>query len=362
MFIKINEGSFGQVYKITNDENCSSDLCSKDFKTSYALKIIPNRSYGIDCFLEILILCFLNYKFIMNAYNFFIDNETKISKILMPLADTDLYKFMKKHPSGIKNKKLLSKICWQLTCAIGFLHSRNIIHGDIKLSNVLIKNKENLKDKNVSGSKAFKNLNILLSDFSFSSLSFNENYRIYNSETYSYHYRPPEVNSGRGYTFKADIWALGCTFYELLYNEPFVISNSTVANLRYAYSKLQNENDKELRSLLINMLHPCESLRYNIWQVLKSNYFETIRSKSEDLNFPLQYNNLDFVNTKDYANFLQEKLDNEKEIPDHIYEILSMKLSNRSIEKSYFSLLDSQIFLKEKIILDKINKEKIVII
>jgi hypothetical protein len=32
-----------------------------------------------------------------------------------------------------------------------------------------------------------------------------------------------------------------------------------------------------------------------------------------------------------------------------------MKLSNRSIEKSYFSLLDSQIFLNEKIILDKIK-------
>lgn len=345
MFIKINEGSFGQVYKITNDEKCSTDSCSKDFKTSYALKIIPNRSYGIDCFLEILILCFLNYKFIMNAYNFFIDNETKISKILMPLADTDLYKFMKKHPSGIKNKKLLLKICWQLSCAIGFLHSRNIIHGDIKLSNVLMKNN-----------------NTLLSDFSFSSLSFNENYRIYNSETYSYHYRPPEINSGKGYTFKADIWALGCTFYELLYNEPFVISNSTVANLRYSYIKLQNESDKDLRSLLINMLHPCESLRYNIWQVLKSDYFEIIKSKNEDLNFPLCYNNLNFDNTKDYANFLQEKLENIKEIPDHVYEILSMKISNRSIEKSYFSLLDSQIFLKEKIILEKINKDKIMIL
>jgi serine/threonine protein kinase len=281
----------------------------------------------------------------MNAYNFFIDNENKISKILMPLADTDLYKFMKKHPVGIKNKTLLLKICWQLACAIGFLHSRNIIHGDIKLSNVLMKDND-----------------ILLSDFSFSSLSFNENYRIYNSETYSYHYRPPEVNSGRGYNFKADVWALGCTFYELLYNEPFVLSNSTVANLKYAYNKLQNENDKNLRSLLINMLHPCESLRYNIWQVLESDYFKCVKSKTKDLTFPLCYNNLNFDNSKDYANFLQEKIDNKKEIPYYVYEILCMKLNNRKIEKSYFSLLDSEIFLNEKIILEKINKDKIIII
>lgn len=341
MITKINEGSFGKIYKVENDDFSKSEKSS----FSYALKIIPNRSYGIDCFLEILILCFLNYKFLMNAYSFYIDNENKISKILMPLADTDLYKFMKKHQYGIKNKNLLQKICWQLACVIGFLHSRNIIHGDIKLSNVLLKNND-----------------ILLSDFSFSSLSFNENYRIYNSETYSYHYRPPEVNSGRGYTFKADIWALGCTFYELCYNEPFVISNSTVVNLRYAYNKLQNEKNKELRSLLINMLHPCESLRYNIWQVLESDYFKSIKFKNEDINFPLCYNNLNFENSKDYANFLQEKIKIEKDIPKYIYEILSMKLSNRNIEKSHFSLLDSQIFLNEKIILEKINNDKIILL
>ena len=228
---------------------------------------------------------------------------------------------------------------------MGFLHSRNIIHGDIKLSNVLMKDND-----------------VLLSDFSLSVLSFHENYRIYNNETYSYHYRPPEVNSGRGYTFKADVWALGCTFYELLYNEPFVISNSTIANLKYAYNKLQNEEDKDLRFLLTNMLHPCESLRYNIWQVLSSDYFKTIKSKNEDLYFPLKYNNLNFDNTKEYANFLQEKINIKTNIPNHVYEILSMKLSNRNIEKSYFSLLDSQIFLNEKILLEKINEDKIVLI
>ena len=353
MLVKINEGSFGKVYKVT--ENKIDNLNP----TSYALKIIPNKSYGIDCFLEILILCFLNHKFLMKAYDFFIDNENKISKILMPLADSDLYKFMKKHTKGLKNKELLLKICWQLVCAVAFLHSRNIIHGDIKLSNVLIKYTD--KDRFI-----LKSLDVLLSDFSLSVLSFNENYRIYNSETYSYYYRPPEVNSGKGYTFKADIWALGCTFYELLYNEPFVISNSTVANLKYAYNKLQHEPNTELRFLLLNMLHPCESLRYNIWQVLESDYFKFVKTKGEDLNFSLSYNNLNFKNSKDYALFLKEKIDNElddeKKIPNYIYEILCMKLSKRSIEKSYFSFLDSQVFLNEKIILEKLNKDKIVII
>jgi serine/threonine protein kinase len=188
MVVKINEGSFGQVYKIT-ERNVKNE------EISYALKIIPNRSYGIDCFLEILIMCFLNYKFVVKSYDFSIDNENKLSKILMPLADTDLYKFMKKHSKGLKNKTLLLKICWQLSCAIGFLHSRNIIHGDIKLSNVLMKDND-----------------VLLCDFSFACLSLNENHRIYNSETYSYHYRPPEVNSGRGIYFQGRCMGFGMYF------------------------------------------------------------------------------------------------------------------------------------------------------
>ena len=57
-----------------------------------------------------------------------------------------------------------------------------------------------------------------------------------------------------------------------------------------------------------------------------------------------------------------KKIDDKEKIPDYIYEILCMKLSKRSIEKSHFSLLDSQIFLNEKIILEKINKEKILLI
>ena len=56
------------------------------------------------------------------------------------------------------------------------------------------------------------------------------------------------------------------------------------------------------------MLHPCESLRYNIWQVLDSDYFKTVKTKEEDLNFSLKYNNLNFLNSKDYALILKQKI------------------------------------------------------
>lgn len=317
MIKKINAGSFGEVYKVSEQ---------------YAVKMIPNKSYGIDCFLELVILCIFNYKYLLKCLDFFIDVKDKTIKILMPLADHDLYQYLKKYNQKKIFKENLKTLLWQITCGIAFLHSKNIIHGDIKPSNILIKNDG-------------KQLNVMLGDFSYSSYSLNENHRIYNKDSYSYHYRPPEVTSGYGYTFKGDIWALGCTFYEIIYNE----------NFTYNYKKIYNTQDKDLKQLLLHMLHPCESFRYNIWDVINSNYFKDL-SKS-DLDFELCYSE---TKSQNFMENLKSYIV-EHNIPNYIYDILYMKLTNRKIEKSYNIHLKSENFNYEKCILEKIKTQKIAI-
>jgi serine/threonine protein kinase len=346
MLVKINSGSFGKVYKITDKEKV------------YALKHIEHKSYDLDCFLEILIMYCLKYKFLMSCFDFFVDSSKHISKILMPFAESDLYKYVNKIKEKDKLQLRLRTIFWQLSCALGFLHSNNIIHGDIKPSNILVKSSQ-----------------VLLSDFSLSNICFNEDHRIYNKQAYTNFYRAPEVSSDSGYTFKADIYALGCSFYEIFYKEPFSPGIKS-------YTNLLSEPNKEFRKLLFNMLHPCDFKRFSIWQILECDYFKDFKSKdsieSKDLNFPLCYKTLDCSNIFDFSVKLKNSMDLAIEsieplksidsieskscIPVYIFEILSMKLFNRVIEKKYAIFLNSSFFEKEKSIIESIKNFNIKII
>lgn len=325
MLLKINSGSFGKVYKI------------KDKEKVYALKHIEHKSYDLDCFLEILIMYCLKYKFLMSCFDFFVDASHRISKILMPFAESDLYKYVNKIREKDKLQLKLKTIFWQLSCALGFLHSNNIIHGDIKPSNILVKSSR-----------------VLLSDFSLSNLCFNENHRIYNKQAYTNFYRAPEVSSDSGYTFKADVYALGCSFYEIYYKEHFIPGIKS-------YTKLLSEPNKDFRKLLFNMLHPCDFKRYSVWEIFECDYFKDLKAldsknsyEAKDLNFPLNYKSLDCNNIFEFSVKLKEEID--KSIPSYIFEILSMKLFNRVIEKKYAIFLNSSFFEKEKIIIETIKK------
>jgi serine/threonine protein kinase len=94
------------------------------------------------------------------------------------------------------------KISLGLIKGIKFLHSLNILHGDIKPSNILVDD----------------HLNAKVNDFSISRLADNPNP---DKNMYTYLYKPPEVMLGEKIDIKADIYALGCTLY-------FIINSKTL--------------------------------------------------------------------------------------------------------------------------------------
>ena len=93
----------------------------------------------------------------------------------------------------------------------GFLHivKMKIIHRDLKPSNILLNKKQQIK----------------IADFGFAIFSSDlslENDKYVGSP----HYSPPEVIKYFSYSHKADIWALGMIFYELLLGKrPWTANN-----------------------------------------------------------------------------------------------------------------------------------------
>lgn len=85
----------------------------------------------------------------------------------------------------------------QLACAVAHLHKRRILHKDIKPGNVFITQDSQLK----------------LGDFGISCVLSMNGFTSDSDGTPTY--MAPERHNYRSYDYKADIWALGCLFYQM---------------------------------------------------------------------------------------------------------------------------------------------------
>lgn len=104
--------------------------------------------------------------------------------------------------------ELKKDIIYQVVLGIGYCLSRGVINRDIKPQNILVYpgpgGKPQLKIADFGLARTYM--------CSYDSGTTNEVYTIW--------YRPPEVLLGAAYTDSADIWAMGCTLYELCRNTP----------------------------------------------------------------------------------------------------------------------------------------------
>lgn len=228
MATKINAGGFGSIFKVNIDN-------------SYAvLKVVPHR-HGIVCNILELVLYFTKCPYIVQAYEYELDSICY--KILMPPALYDLSK-VKRAGKGLNIRHIL----YEIALAVEYLHSRYIIHADIKPSNILI-----YKEGDRYTAK--------LTDFSLARIC---NEKV-NGIAYTIGYRPPEVETHKTYTYKSDIWALGETFKAL----------------QDGFLELKTEL---FDNLVKGMCAVSLDKRFDIYDVLSHSFFRDMKYSSETKN------------------------------------------------------------------------------
>ena len=168
----------------------------------YALKMISKERYENKVKqkllkMEIKIHKQLDHKNIIKLYNSFEDDF--FVYILMELGKDDLFNYYTRKEE-LSDEEILN-ISQQIIDGLAYLHSKNIIHCDIKMENMLLIDKK-----------------IKICDFGLSTQ---------NSYHYSYVGTPecmaPEILNHDMYTNKIDIWSFGIMLYYMVFGKnPFI--------------------------------------------------------------------------------------------------------------------------------------------
>ncbi len=209
----IGEGSFGRVYKGYHKENQGHWL---------ALKLVPKVGQSEADLAALRRECQIqknvNHDNIVKAVEAF---ETINQLVLVTnfVEGGNLALLMSQFPQGMPEEKV-HNLTVDLLCALHYLHSRRILHRDLKPQNVLI--------EKASG-KA------ILTDFGFARNLGNSTF-VLTSIKGTPLYMAPELIEEKPYDFKADLWSAGGILYEAAFGQPPFATNNLfqlIKKIRY---------------------------------------------------------------------------------------------------------------------------------
>ncbi|CUG91988.1 protein kinase, putative [Bodo saltans] len=192
--------------------------------------------------------------------------------IVMEYADGgDLsHKIKEGNGRGLKESTIMYYFS-QLSLAIEYLHSRHVLHRDIKTMNIFL----------------MKNGSVKLGDFGISTVLRNT-MGMANTVCGTPYYFSPELCKNRPYNNRSDIWAMGVVLYEMMTTKHPYDANSMQQLMqrivRSTYAPVPTTYSRELRQLLDACLEKEPMRRPNIKQLLS---FPSVRGALEKLETDL---------------------------------------------------------------------------
>ena len=190
----IGKGSFGSVYLVSRKED----------QKIYALKTVfmekLNKKEQENSVNEVRLLASISHPNVIGYKEAFWDEKNSSLNIIMEYADdgdlqTKIIK--KKKEKKYFNENLIWLYSIQMIEGLKALHDKKIMHRDLKSANIfLTKNKHQCKLGDMNVSKVIKE-------------------KFLTTQTGTPYYASPEVWKDEPYSYKSDLWSIGCVIYEM---------------------------------------------------------------------------------------------------------------------------------------------------
>ena len=196
---QLGKGSFSSVYLVRRKED----------QKIYALKSVNlqklNKKEQQNSVNEVRILASVNHPNVIGYKEAFWDEKDNSLNIVMEYADdgdlqTKINKLRK--AGGMFKENLIWSYSIQMIEGLKALHDKKIMHRDLKSANIfLVKDKYQCKIGDMNVSKVIKE-------------------KVLITQTGTPYYASPEVWRDEPYSYKSDLWSIGCVIYELCNLKP----------------------------------------------------------------------------------------------------------------------------------------------
>eukprot|EP00742_Colponemidia_sp_Colp-10_P001574 GILJ01001693.1.p1 GENE.GILJ01001693.1~~GILJ01001693.1.p1 ORF type:complete len:679 (+),score=132.34 GILJ01001693.1:114-2150(+) len=227
----------------------------------FALKQIPilhlNENEKKLAFNEVQLLKVLVGPTIVRYYDSFMDQD--MLNIVMEYCEggtvAEHIKRHKESQTPFSDEQILSWFA-QLVLAVMIMDSKNILHRDIKTQNIFLSKENHVK----------------LGDFGIAK-TLSDKTLFAQTACGTPYFMSPEVCRGETYNQKSDIWALGCTLYELTtLKKPF--DHETLSGVFErirggSFDQLPESTHPDIRTLIMAMLTVDPNRRPSIWDVAR---------------------------------------------------------------------------------------------
>eukprot|EP00754_Rhynchopus_humris_P019210 Rhum_TRINITY_DN14637_c0_g1::Rhum_TRINITY_DN14637_c0_g1_i1::g.102599::m.102599/K08857/NEK1_4_5; NIMA (never in mitosis gene a)-related kinase 1/4/5 len=244
----VGKGSFGAAHLVTTQ--AGEPLIAKEMHIG---KMSSAERESVDS--EVKILSALKHPNIIR-YEECVQSGMSLY-IIMEYADGgDLYQRISALQSPMSEENVLYLFA-QICLAVKHLHSRRILHRDLKSQNVFL-TKDNV---------------VKLGDFGLAT-ALRHTYQQAKTLCGTPNYFSPELVEGRPFTNKSDIWAMGCIMYELV-TQRFAFSGTSIPDIMQRIvteqpAPVPQHYSEGLRAILSRMLCKEQAIRPSIDQLMRA--------------------------------------------------------------------------------------------